>query len=151
MINAVREISDKRDDKKLDPPPTWDENMSPDAWARYVRIWNKAEVKPYRKAQALIEDLKKNDKRKGLKEMIVNEIVENQEFDLESLDVIENIINQTRKNLQACKQCLRTFLEDNVDIFGSKQRIILPQPNSTQSWVSLIFDQIQSATLGLPN
>ena len=76
MINVVREISDnRRDDKKLDPPPSWDENMSPEAWARYVRIWNKAEVKHYRKAQALIEDLKKNDKKKGLKELIVNEIV----------------------------------------------------------------------------
>ena len=32
--------------------------------------------------------------------------------------------NQTRKNLQACKQCLRTYFADNVDIFGSEKRII---------------------------
>ena len=50
--------------------------MSLNAWARYVRIWSKVEVKPYRKAQALIESLKKNEKKKELKEMIVNEIIE---------------------------------------------------------------------------
>ena len=101
MLSVVREISDKRrDDKKLDPPPSWDETMSPEAWARHVRIWNKAEVKPYRKAQALIEDLKKNEKRKGLKEMIVNEIVENADFDLESNEVIEKIISKVKDFLQ---------------------------------------------------
>ena len=101
VLSAVREISDRRrDDMKLDPPPSWDETMSPEAWARHVRIWNKAEVKPYRKAQALIENLKKNEKRKGLKEMVVNEIVENDEFDLESNEVIENIIKKVKDFLQ---------------------------------------------------
>ena len=113
MINVVKEISaNRRDDKKLDPPPTWDENMSPEAWARYVRIWSKAEVKPYRKAQALIEELKKNDKRKGLKEMIVNEIIENQDFDLESPEVIENIISKVKDFLQDSKWSRTILLAD---------------------------------------
>lgn len=121
MINVVREISDnRRDDKKLDPPPSWDENMSPEAWARYVRIWNKAEVKHYRKAQALIEDLKKNDKKKGLKEMIVNEIVENQEFDIESADVVENIIKRVQDFLQDSKWSRTILLADEFCKFKQK-------------------------------
>ena len=82
--------------RKIDPPPTWDENMSVDAWARYVRIWNKVEAKPFRKVQALVEMLKK-DSKKGLKEMIVNEVIENKEFDLESRNAVENIIKKVRE------------------------------------------------------
>ena len=77
-------------------------------------------MKPYRKAQALIEDLKKNDKRKGLKEMIVNEIVENQEFDLESLDVIENIINKVKDFLQDSKWSRTILLADEFCKFQQK-------------------------------
>ena len=111
VINVVREIADNRKDK-LDPPPTWDAEMSIEAWARYVRIWNKAEVKPYRKAQALIEDLKKNDKRKGLKEMVVNDIIENQEFDLESVYVVENIISKVKDFLQDSRWSRTVILAD---------------------------------------
>ena len=75
MMEVVREGTDK----KLEPPPSWDEQVSLDGWIRSVRIWARNNVKPEKKTQALLEALKK-EKRDGLKEMIIAEFIENNDF-----------------------------------------------------------------------
>ena len=58
VINAFKEITDQRaENRKINSPPFWDENVSIEAWARYIRIWNQINAKPHRNARMLIEML----------------------------------------------------------------------------------------------
>ena len=53
VVQAVRRVGDDHE-KKLDPPPAWDEGISLEGWSRSVSIWAEAKTKPERKIQALV-------------------------------------------------------------------------------------------------
>ena len=93
ITRELKKIGEERaEDRKLDPPPVWEESISFEAWSRSVLVWADVNVKPQRKAQLLLEMLKKDEKKKGLKEMIVSEIIENKNFDYKDGEVIKNIL-----------------------------------------------------------
>ena len=77
-------------------------------------------MRPYRNAQALIEMLKKDNQRKGLKEMIVNEVLENRSFDLEDTNVVENIIEKIREFVQETKWSRNMLLANEFGKFEQK-------------------------------
>ena len=83
--------------RKLPEVPIWTKDMTFQAWKRSVQIWAKVECKAVKKYQALIESLKKNEEQKGLKEMIITNIVEDLEFDVEIDDVVERILSKVEE------------------------------------------------------
>ena len=55
MVRELRKIDEERhDERKVDPPPEWEDSMSFDAWSRSVLSWAEMRAKPQRKAQVLI-------------------------------------------------------------------------------------------------
>ena len=76
MVEALTRVNE-HDDKKIDPVPTWEETTSFEGWKKEISIWSKARGRQERKTQMLVEYLKK-DSRSGLKEVIVNEFIENE-------------------------------------------------------------------------
>ena len=103
MVQAMNRVN-SNDDKKIDPVPTWEESTSFEGWKKEVMIWSKAKGRPERKTQMLVEYLKK-DTRKGMKELVVNEFIENEEFDYENetalntiLDKIKDFIDESKWN-----------------------------------------------------
>ena len=121
MVQELRRIGEERqDDRKLDPPPAWEDTISFDAWARSVNIWSEVKAKPQRKAQLLIEMLKKDEKRKGMKEMIVSEVVENREFDYKDENVIENILSKIKDFMEESEWTRNVALAKDFENFCQK-------------------------------
>ena len=50
-----------------------------------------------RKAQAILEQLKKDQTRKGLKEIVLNKLIENTEFEYSDRDAIEEVMAKIKK------------------------------------------------------
>ena len=63
-------------------------------------VWADSGMKASRKANFLIESLKKNEEKEGLKEMIVEEVIENQDFDYNDKYVVENILSKIEKFME---------------------------------------------------
>ena len=108
MVEAVREVGDK----KLEPPPTWDEGVSLEGWIRSVEVWSKNKARPEKKTQALLEALKK-EKREGVKEMVIAEFIENQNFCYEDIQGVEKILRKIKEWLDESKWKKVTNLIDN--------------------------------------
>ena len=62
-----------------------------------MKIWSDVNVKPEMKAHELVEAIKKMEEHKGLKEFIINEIVEDLEFNRKSNNVVENILDKVKE------------------------------------------------------
>ena len=92
MVQALSRVN-VEDDKKIDPVPTWEESTSFQGWKKEILIWSKARGRPERKTQMLLEYLKK-DPRKGLKELAVNEFIENDQFSFEDESALSVILNK---------------------------------------------------------
>ena len=81
-------------EEKLTPPPSWGK-LSFQAWRSAVEDWNENRAKPVRKAQALIEMLKKDDEQKehpGIREMVEVDIQEDLTFDKKQFSVVDKIL-----------------------------------------------------------
>ena len=63
-----------------------------DRWKKQVLEWADNNHRPLIKANKLIEMLKKDSDHPGLKEVVIQQVVENTEFDKRKPDVIENIL-----------------------------------------------------------
>ena len=67
----------------------------------------------------------KKDSKKGLKEMIVNEVIENKEFDLESRNAVENIIKKVREFTAESLWSRNVLIADNsVNLSRKWERVI---------------------------
>ena len=72
--------------------------MSFGAYCRLVENWEKTVPDKFaRKAHLLLKDLQKDDIHEGLKEMINSKVNENLDFDLNSRNVIRNILDLIEK------------------------------------------------------
>ena len=100
MSTVVEALS--RDDKKIDPVPTWDESTSFEGWKKEIKVWSKSKGRQERKTQMMIEYLKK-DPRKGIKELVVNEFIENESFQYESTSAIDNILQKIKEYIDDTK------------------------------------------------
>ena len=50
MVRELKKIDEQIfDERKVDPPPEWEQSMSFDAWSRIVLIWAGTRAKPQRK------------------------------------------------------------------------------------------------------
>ena len=94
--------------------------MSFDAWSRSVLIWAEARAKPQRKAQILIELLKK-EKKKGIKDIVICEIVENRDFDYKDEKVVENILEKIKEFLEESEWSRNLALSKEFDSFNQKE------------------------------
>ena len=115
VVQAVKRVGDDQD-KKLDPPPGWDTGISVEGWSRSVLIWAEAKAKPERKVQALVELLKK-EKREGIKEMVVAEVVENSDFDYKAEDGVERILKKIKELLDESRWSKISSLVDEFKEF----------------------------------
>ena len=68
---------------KLRDPPVWG-TESFTAWKRRVLLWAEDSNVPEKKASMLIEQLKKDEDHKGLKDLITHEVIENNDFNYRS-------------------------------------------------------------------
>ena len=97
VVSTMKEIFTRSNDgdRSRDPPPVWEKKISFKGWKRSVLVWADSGMKASRKANILIESLKKNEEKEGLKEMIVEEVIENQDFDYNDKYVVEtsNLVN----------------------------------------------------------
>ena len=118
VVQAVKRVGDDQD-KKLDPPPGWDTGISVEGWSRSVLIWAEAKAKPERKVQALVELLKK-EKREGVKEMVVAEVVENSDFDYKAEDGVERILKNIKELLDESRWSKISSLVDEFKEFKQK-------------------------------
>ena len=102
VASTVKEMFTRSNDgdRARDPPPTWEKKISFKGWKRSVLVWADNGMKPSRKANLLIESLKKNEEKEGLKEMIVEEIIENHDFDYNDRFVVENILVKIEKFME---------------------------------------------------
>ena len=101
MVQALTRVNEK-DDKKIDPVPTWDETTSFEGWKKEIMIWSKAKGRQERKTQMLVEYLKK-DARKGLKELVVNEFIENEQFNYEDQNALIAILEKIKEFVDESK------------------------------------------------
>ena len=92
-----RIVSREEENRKIPEVPTWTKDMSCQAWIKEVEMWAESNAKPEKKAQALIEAIKKMEAQKGLKEFIINEIVEDLDFDRKAKDVVERILSKVKE------------------------------------------------------
>ena len=60
-------------------------------------VWARAREHQERKTQAILEQLKKDQTRKGLKEMVVNEFIENSELEYSGSDTIWEIMTKIKE------------------------------------------------------
>ena len=121
MVRELRKIDEQRfDERKVDPPPEWEQSMSFDAWSRSVLIWAEIRAKPQRKAQVLIELLKK-EKKKGVKDIVISEIVENREFDYKDDRVIEHILEKIKEFLEESEWSRKLVLAKEFENFSQKE------------------------------
>ena len=118
-LNRVGE--ERLEDRKLDPPPVWEESISFVAWSRSVQVWSDVNVKPQRKAQLLIEMLKKEEKKKGLKEMVVSEIIENKDFNYKDPDVITNILKKIEEFMEESEWTRNVSLAKEFEKLSQKE------------------------------
>ena len=102
MFQAFSRVNEN-DDKKIDPVPMWEESTSFEGWKKEIMIWSRARGRPERKTQLLVEHLKKDTIRKGLKEMVINEFVENEAFQFENPDAIKIILEQIKEFIDETK------------------------------------------------
>ena len=87
----------------IDPVPTWEESSSFEGWKKEILIWMRAKGRQEGKTQMLIEYLKKETFRKGLKELVINEFVENEDFQYESIDSIPTILKKIKEYIDESK------------------------------------------------
>ena len=90
-------VSINEETKKLPEVPNWTKDMSCQAWIREVEMWSDLKAKPEKKAQALIESIKKMDEKKDLKDFIINEIVGDASFDRRSTNSVKNILKKVKE------------------------------------------------------
>ena len=102
MMQAFARVSEI-DDKKIDPVPAWETTTSFEGWKKEILIWTRAKGRQERKTQMLIEYLKKDSDRKGLKELVINEFVENEHFKYEEIDSIQTILEKIREHIDDSK------------------------------------------------
>ena len=95
MVHAMARVNEN-DDRKIDPVPMWEETTSFEGWKKELMIWSRAKGRQERKTQLLVEYLKKETTRKGLKELVINEFVENEDFKYESPDSIQFILDKIK-------------------------------------------------------
>ena len=90
-------------DKSKDPPPVWEKSISFAGWRRSVEIWSETSLKPAKKANLLLENLKKDTEHSGLKELIIQEVIENEEFDYRNENVVKNILDKIEAFVEESK------------------------------------------------
>ena len=121
VVQELRRIGEERqEDRKIDPPPGWQESISYNAWARSIRVWSDVKAKPQRKTQLLIEMLKKDETRKGLKEMIISEVVENDEFDYKDEGAIDTILEKIKEFMEESEWTRNLALAKDFENFCQK-------------------------------
>ena len=101
IVEALSRVNNQND-KKIDPVPTWEESISFEGWKKEILIWCKARGRQERKTQMMVEYLKK-DSRQGLKEMIVNEFIENEDFNYEDTNSIKTILSKIKEFIDESK------------------------------------------------
>ena len=119
LVQAVQRAGDDHE-RKLDSPSTWDKGVSIESWSRRVHIWAEAKAKPERKIQALVEMLKK-EKREGVKEMILAEVVENSDFNYKDEDGISKILNKIKDLVDESRWCKVSSLVEEFKNFKQKE------------------------------
>ena len=124
VVEAISKINEHGDRGK-EPPPTWEKTISFAGWRRSVEIWAESNLKPSKKANMLLELLKKDTDHCGLKEMVIQEIIENEEFDYkneevisEILDKIESFVEESKwtKNVKLAKELMEFKQNSDEDL-----------------------------------
>ena len=59
-----------------------------------MEAWSDSNLKPSKKANLLLEMLKRDADHNGLKELIIQEVIENEDFDYRKPNVIIDILNK---------------------------------------------------------
>jgi hypothetical protein len=77
-------------------------------------------AKPQRKAQVLIELLKK-EKKKQIKDVVINDIVENRDFNYKDERVIENILEKIKDFLEESEWSRNLTLAKEFEKFSQKE------------------------------
>ena len=102
MVEAIAKLGDNAD-RSRDPPPAWEKTISFSGWRRSVEMWSDNNTKPSKKANMLLEMIKKDTDHDGLKEMIIHEVIENEEFYNQNVDVIKTILDKINEFVEETK------------------------------------------------
>lgn len=123
VVDAISKINENGDRGK-EPPPTWEKTISFSGWRRSVEVWAESNLKPSKKANLLLENLKKDVDHCGLKEMIIQEVIENEDFDYKNEDVVKEILDKIEafveeskwtKNVKLAKELLEFKQKSDED------------------------------------
>ena len=124
MVDAIVKLNENVDRGK-DPPPAWEKTISFLGWRRSVEVWADTNLKPSKKANLLLELIKKDTDHGGLKELIIQEVIENEEFDYKKEDVIKDILDKIEafveeskwtKNVKLAKELLDFKQKSDEDL-----------------------------------
>ena len=100
MIETLNRFNENNgDNAKIDPVPSWDDDESFEGWYKEVKVWSKSRGKAVRKVQLLVEYIKKDSKR-GLREVVITEFIENKDFDFEDDRALETILKKVKEHIQ---------------------------------------------------
>ena len=123
VVDAISKINENGDRGK-EPPPAWEKTISFSGWRRSVEVWAESNLKPSKKANLLLENLKKDVDHCGLKEMIIQEVIENEDFDYKNEDVVKEILDKIEafveeskwtKNVKLAKELLEFKQKSDED------------------------------------
>ena len=126
-------------DKGREPPPAWEKTISFAGWRRSVEVWANNFTKPSKKANLLLEMIKKDTDHSGLKELIIQEVIENEDFDYRKedvvkviLDKIENFVEESKwtKNVRLAREFLDFKQQDGEDMLKYVVRFSALEANS---------------------
>ena len=124
VAEAFTRIGDTGD-KGKEPPPVWEKSISFAGWRRSVEVWSDSNLKPAKKANLLLEILKRDSDHSGLKELIIQEVIENEDFDYRKEDVIKDILDKIEafveeskwtKNVRLAKELFNFKQEPSEDL-----------------------------------
>ena len=100
MIETLNRFNDNNSDAaKIDPVPVWDDDESFEGWSKEVKTWFKSKGKGVRKIQLLIEYLKRDTKR-GLRDIVITEFVENKDFEFDDANGLNKILKAVKEHFQ---------------------------------------------------
>ena len=117
--SPIQERDNYMFNRKVADPPTWGKDDTFAAWKRRIELWDEEHDKPERKANVLMEFIKKDENHKDVAEILQQEVIENPVFKWKNTHVVGDILKIIEETVE------ESMWTRNVD--ASKELIAFKQ------------------------